>query len=107
MMEHKIKVAYRRPGQLTRTIEGIGPNVIYVGPSEDVTGAKAVAIELGRSDIRFVGPSFVEGRRFKGLDNLLYLAHETFHHLSKAALDDVYAHNTTILHRRRLKDPED
>ena len=69
-------VNIRKMGKTTRQIENAPPNAIYIWVNADVNLPKRIAKRLGRNDIRFVSPSWIE-HGIRGLGKPVVVDHAT------------------------------
>ena len=68
---------YRCTGRTTRQIESMPFGGVFVWVSEDTQYPQTLCTKLGRRDVKVVGPSWLTGNRWQGLELMgLSLDHE-------------------------------
>ena len=58
----------RGNGRTTRQMKAAAPGAIFIWLNENTRIAKSIAVTADRADLKIVGPSWLDDRRWRGLE---------------------------------------
>lgn len=87
----------RGTGRTTRQMKAAAPGAIYIWCNERTAIAKPIAVTADRADLRIVGPSWLDGRRWMGLE-LTGIAVDHAARLTHDQMESLWDAKTRIRH---------